>query len=277
MEIKDDLYAPGSSYTIGVGNQNNGQAQRQGYVFGPVSESISASDAAIAWWSNNGSLYPGGVGALPLQTVTGLVEDKNNVRIIARYGYAGAGYPTASSALLTSISASTYNFRSWRKAGSISDYDVYGRPTGALNFVEVNATPGKNRSYPPAPINYPMTETVFYVPTTLDYNPYSLVQGRLGRINSNNVTFAGVTFLPNTVKFVNCYVRAVQIQDEVRYVVEYTFIARAAYWVDELPPVWDLTNLIWTNAQGAAIPSGNTWYNLNTQPISFGAGFPVYL
>lgn len=277
--IKDNLYAPGSSYTIGVGNPNNSNAQRQGYVFGPVNESITASDAAILWWLNNGSLYPGGVGPIPLSTVTGLVEDKNNVRIIARYSNSGIAYPTASADVMTSMDASYYNFRSWHMAKVETQYDIYGRPNGPLNFADYSTTPakiGKDRSHPPVPLLYPMVQTTILYPTVLDYNPFTLIEGRLGRINSSTVTFAGFPFPKWTVKFVNCRIRAIEVQDTAKYQILYTFVYRRSLWVDEVQPAWDLDNLVWVDGKGGAFPSGNAWYVLNTPEVSFGSGFPVY-
>lgn len=284
--VNNAFLSGGQMYSLGVADPKNTTARDVGYIFGPVSDTISVVNAALETYSVNGPFHPSGTaaGPLPLQTASATRIDKNIVQLQRNYYYsAGASYPTIPAYNAVDISASTYTFRSWHKSrttGASDVFDAYGRPEGSINFSDYSTTPAKMgaaRTYPPNAINYDMTQTAFYITTVLDYNPYDLVQAREGYINSNNVVFAGVTFLPYTVKFVRCAVKSIQVQDGLRFHVVYTFIARHAYWVDELPPVWDLDTLLWIDPKGSAIPSGNPWYILNTKPISFGSGFPVYL
>lgn len=281
--IVNNVYQAGAeSYTLGTANLNNTSAQRSGIIFGPADTLLNTADAVNEWYAINGLYYPlpGGLGNLPCQTVRGVRLDKNIIQLFANYSFAGGGYPIQSSSTLTAFGAGYFNFRSWHKAEDETDFDDQRRPKGDLNFVDYSTTPtkiGRNQSYPPAVINYDMFQCTIRVPTVLPYNPYSLIVDREGCINTGLQTFAGYSFPPYSVKFVNAQIDPIQNgTDDPRWRVLYTFIYRPCLWVNELPPVWDVDNTKWIEARGYAIPSGNAWYTLNTKPVSFGSGFPVY-
>lgn len=263
---RKDFTGSGSSYTRGIGSFRDTQAVRVGHIYTSDASALELKTAVDHAVTLDGTTHPQN-SSLQLKRATALRIDAHITRVQMVYGYGASSVPTATADQLTRSDSGYYTFKSWKLP---TTFDANGRPSGDYNFEAPSET--ESRRNPPRPIYLQLPQQVVRIRTVLASNPTNAVLTKLGRTNSDAVTYAGKTYGALTVRFDRLWIEPIEIDGSVRYQVEYTMVFRLAKWVQELEPIWD--SGAWTARTGSEIV--DTYYARSCPEDTFANAFPVH-
>lgn len=271
----------GNQYTIGVVDARGTSCQRVGYLYSDGGSLVNLKSAAELAQSTAGLTHPDN-SLLKLKGVQTRRVAPNIVKVTLAYdGRPNGINPGKPWADLVRSDSGYVSFKSWHRSvdGPSDDekFDAVGRPNGPLNFQDSTTftSYNKQRNRPPTPLYYQLPIQVLRVPGLMSTDPSDDVVDLIGKLNSDSVTFAGVSRPKGTLQLQRFWCEPVIVDDAVKYRLEYTLAYRRSFWAVELPPEWDGTTWVDPNGSVSDGVASNTWYMYIAQLDTFTGAFPV--
>jgi hypothetical protein len=283
-ELKlDSPHSPANSLTRHLlrGSASNGT--REGHYYNEDA-AVSLTDAIDSFIAEAAGAYPGT--AIPFSSVSAYRLAPNVIRLLGRYAYGPGGALTSTADELSRSDAGYITFKTWHKSTS---FDSKGRPNGDLNFDYTNSaiaalTTEQKKLIRPRPTFIQMPFHIIRIQTVLSpsgsplTSPVAGVVPHLGKLNADDVKFAGVQYHAREVQFQRILVDTVQENEGVKYHIEYTLGFRRSMWVVELEPQWN--GSAWVEDADGAFSAGGTpgnpWYAAISDTVNFTGLFPIH-
>lgn len=256
FDVKLDIFSR-STLSRGVIDQNRDKATRFCRVMRKNGLALTKAQAADVLAQVLGNTHDE-VTTLPLQDIQTYSWSETKVYAIAKYGYTGQGWGNAAPTINPFVAVRSYTSYEpmdvYSRYVFAQGYALPGSPSGTLPAqiptlsLALSTAQLEDSSQRPRPTSIWQRPVLKYViSTVLPTNPHGTVLSRVGRINSDVLSWGGITFPPQTMRFDGLRVDwTATAAGVVSYQVDYYFTA-ADWWIIQVllpsaPPVpfWDV-------------------------------------